>query len=145
MTPIQIALTVGGLALFIGIYFRRDRALFLLKNLIVMATAFVLLSKIPMNLSANAQFWVALIGGLIIGRLLVPGSTSRYIPARERRKAIARYELSGRKYNSRRHDIDHRVPFSRGGNSSADNLRVTDRHTNRSKKDRSPWWDVLGR
>ena len=76
---------------------------------------------------------------------LVPRRRSRHVRRAERRKAIARFEReTGQKYNQRRHDIDHVVPFSRGGNNTADNLRVMPRSQNRSKGARSPWWDLLG-
>lgn len=71
---------------------------------------------------------------------------SRHIPASVRRKVVARYEFkTGKKYNSRTHEIDHVVPFSRGGSHTEDNLQVVGKRKNRSKGARSPWWDVLGR
>lgn len=70
----------------------------------------------------------------------------RYLRVSERRKAIARFELeTGKKYNPRKHDLDHEIPFSRGGNNSADNLRVKGRRENRKKGARSTWWDVFAK
>lgn len=63
---------------------------------------------------------------------------SRYIRASDRRKAIARYERSGRKYDPQKHDIDHRWAFAKGGSNRADNLRVLDRSTNRRKRKKDP-------
>jgi len=70
---------------------------------------------------------------------------SRYISRRERRKVIARFERSGKRYDPKKHEIDHVVPHSRGGTNTADNLKVIDRDRNREKSAKSPWWDVLGR
>jgi hypothetical protein len=70
---------------------------------------------------------------------------SRYISRRDRRKVIARFERSGERYDPKKHEIDHVVPHSRGGMSTADNLKVIAKATNRSKSAKSPWWDVLGK
>lgn len=70
---------------------------------------------------------------------------SRYIPRSEKRKAIARYERSGRRYDPRKHHIDHIIPHARGGGNKADNLRVLESERNLAKSDRSPWWDFFGR
>jgi hypothetical protein len=70
---------------------------------------------------------------------------SRHIRKQERRRAIARFEVETReRYNPKLHDLDHTVPFSKGGSSTADNLRVTTRRKNRSKGAKSPWWDPFG-
>lgn len=90
---------------------------------------------------------VALLAGIVCALIVavrVP-KRSRYIPKAERRKAIAKFEVRGRRFNPRIHEIDHVVPFSRGGSNTADNLRVVERERNRSKSAKSPWWDLLGR
>jgi HNH endonuclease len=69
---------------------------------------------------------------------------SRYISRRDRRKAIAEFERSGERYDSKKHEIDHVVPYSRGGGNTADNLKVIAKAKNRAKSDRPPWWDVFG-
>ncbi len=70
----------------------------------------------------------------------------RYIPRSVRRKVIKRFEsATGQKYNSRDLEIDHVVPFSKGGSSTEDNLRVIPRRENRAKGAKSPWWDLPGR
>lgn len=70
---------------------------------------------------------------------------SRYVSRVDRRKVIARFERSGERYDPKKHEIDHVVPHSRGGMSTADNLRVISRKRNRTKSAKSPWWDVLGK
>src|SRR3990167_8761835 len=83
------------------------------------------------------------LAGLFLGLFL--RKHSRYMPRAEKRKAIARFELrTGEKFNPRVHEIDHEIPFSTGGSSTADNLRVVTRRENRSKGARSPWWDLFG-
>ncbi len=86
----------------------------------------------------------ALLVELIVGFWTRP-RRSRYIPRSERRKVIARFERSGRRYDSRRHHIDHIIPYAKGGSNRADNLRVLDGEKNLAKSDRSPWWDVFSR
>jgi hypothetical protein len=64
---------------------------------------------------------------------------SRYIPARVKRKVITDYERkTGKKYNSREVEIDHRWAFSRGGSNTADNLRVIGKAENRRKGKKKP-------
>jgi hypothetical protein len=66
----------------------------------------------------------------------------RRIRESDRRRAIARFELkTGKKFNPRRHELDHVIPFSRGGNSTADNLEVVEKARNRRKGSRAPGWD----
>ena len=90
----------------------------------------------------------ALLAGVLSGFVvnkMMPGR-SRHIPASVRRRKIAEYELrSGKKFNPRKHELDHEVPFARGGSHTEDNLVVTEKRRNRSKGAKSPWWDLLGR
>jgi len=71
---------------------------------------------------------------------------SRHVPTSVRRRKIAEFELrTGEKFNPRKHELDHEVPFSKGGSHTTDNLRVVEKKKNRSKGAKSPWWDLLGR
>jgi len=84
----------------------------------------------------------ALLAGVLSGFLVnqMTPSRSRHIPAIVRRRKIAEYELrSGKKFNPRKHELDHEVPFSRGGSHTEDNLVVTEKQRNRSKGNNSPW------
>jgi hypothetical protein len=74
--------------------------------------------------------------GFLLGFSLVR-PRSRHIPSHERRKAIAAYERKGEKYDPRKHDLDHRWAFSKGGSNTADNLRVLERGENRRRGNRS--------
>jgi hypothetical protein len=70
----------------------------------------------------------------------------RYVPTSIRRQTVRKYERkSGQKFNRRKQELDHVVPFSRGGSHTTDNLRVIEKRANRAKGDASPWWDVFGR
>jgi len=90
----------------------------------------------------------SILGGLVAALVvsqMMPGR-SRHIPASVRRRKIAEYEMrTGKKFNSRKHELDHEVAFSKGGSHTTDNLRVIKKRRNRSKGAKSPWWDLLGR
>lgn len=62
---------------------------------------------------------------------------SRHVPAGVKRYVIAR-DLKGVQYDPKAHHIDHVWPFSRGGGSTADNLRVIARTDNLRKGARKP-------
>ena len=64
-------------------------------------------------------------------------SRSRYIPRHVRRAVIAR-DLKGERFDSKRHDIDHIVPYSKGGDHSIANLRVIEKSRNRSRGAKMP-------
>jgi hypothetical protein len=64
--------------------------------------------------------------------LIRPPRTDRRIPRKVRRAVIAR-DLKGERFDPKRHDIDHIVPFSKGGDHSEENLRVMPRSENRRR------------
>jgi hypothetical protein len=69
----------------------------------------------------------------------------RRIPTSLRRLKIAEWEhKTGKRFNPRKHDLDHIVAFSKGGGHTPDNLQVLEKDKNRSKGTRGPWWDILG-
>ncbi|MEK6815850.1 MAG: HNH endonuclease signature motif containing protein [Nitrospirota bacterium] len=110
-----------------------------------MATAAYLVQAGRPQAEAILVAVLVLVFFMVLADKLVPRQRSRHVRRVERRKAIATFEReTGQKYSPRRHDIDHVVPFSRGGNNTAENLRVLPRSQNRSKGARSPWWDLLG-
>jgi hypothetical protein len=89
----------------------------------------------------------SLLGGVLAAFVVnqMMSGRSRHIPSTVRRRKIAEYELrTGKKYNSRKHELDHEIAFSKGGSHTEDNLRVIEKRKNRSKGAKSPWWDLLG-
>jgi len=77
--------------------------------------------------------------GMLVGMgcawlLVKPPKGGRRIPTAIRRQVIARDLTSkGLKWDPTKHHIDHLVPFSRGGDNSARNLRVIEKHRNLRK------------
>jgi HNH endonuclease len=89
---------------------------------------------------------VGVLAGMGCAWLLVkPPSSGRRIPAGIRREVIARDLTSkGLKWDRSKHHLDHIVPFSRGGDNSARNLRVVDKDKNLRKGAKMPgFWDFL--
>lgn len=143
-----LAIVVGAFigAVMLSLYSRRESIAVTIWYWIQILTLYVLTFFLAIRVTdKNTALLVAIIVGLVAGNLLRPRRQSRYISRRARRIAIARFERRGERYDSKKHDIDHVVPHSRGGTSRADNLRVADRRLNRSKGAKSPWWDVLGK
>lgn len=62
----------------------------------------------------------------------------RRVPRKVRRAVIARFEAAGNKFDPKLHDVDHIVPFSKGGDHSEENLRVIDKSTNRRRGAKMP-------
>jgi len=132
--------------LLMSLWARRDEVLYHLRILFVAAllgfAAFAFCMGKP-EFQESAPFAALGMFGFVF---MVRPKRKRRMRAKARRRAIAKWELkTGKKFNSRFHEIDHTVPFSQGGNETEDNLRVIDRKANRRKGAKSAWWDVLGR
>ncbi len=142
-----IQAAVFGVACFflVSVYHRREGIKHRLRRVVRVEVAFfaVFLLMVRVGQSPVMAILAGLVCALLVDRSAP--SRSRYIPKSERRKAIARFEMTGRKFNPQTHEIDHVVPFSKGGSSTADNLEVIPRSKNRGKGAKSPWWDLLGR
>lgn len=86
--------------------------------------------------------------GVLVGILLfsLRPRRKRGMRAEARRRVIAKWIAStGKKYNPRIHEVDHIIPFAKGGSDTEDNLRVIEKKANRSKGAKGPWWDLMGR
>jgi hypothetical protein len=83
---------------------------------------------------------LSVVVGIGSARLFVRAPTrTRRIPKAVRREVIARDLVSrGLKWDPAKHHIDHVVPFSRGGDSSARNLRVVEKQKNLRKGSKMP-------
>jgi hypothetical protein len=136
MTPDQkiVLYVIVGLVAF-GFFYRRREALAhairgTIKAFICFGIAFVLLWK--GGLPPLGAYIVALIIGVLIRR--AEPRRSRYISARAKRQAIAKWEKeTGETFNRGIHELDHVLPHSRGGGNSEDNIQVLTRKQNRSK------------
>ncbi len=143
-----VYLVVAVIVFFVLVSLRRRREAIshAMRRVFLAEVAYLLV--VYLMVQAGRTTLEALLAGLLCGFIVnyaVP-SRSRHIPASVRRRKIAEFELrTGKKFNSRKHEIDHEVPFSKGGSHTEDNLQVVEKRKNRSKGARSPWWDVLGR
>ena len=75
---------------------------------------------------------------------------SRRIPAATRRKVIEKWEArTGKTFDPKLYEIDHKIPFAKGGWHTLDNLRVVRKTANRKKGHREPkledWFDIWRR
>jgi len=137
---------IAAIPILLSVRRRREGILHRLRQVIIVEGVYLGLAFI---LVRNGQpplvsILAGLVAALVVNSYLKP--RSRYIPASVRRKARAEFELkTGMKFNPRKHEYDHQVPFSRGGSHTSDNVRVVERQRNRSKGAQSVWWDVLGR
>jgi hypothetical protein len=143
---LDVAIIVGiGLPILLGLSRRREAIRSALRRMIAIgACYFLVVVVLAENGWKGTQAVVAGVFSALVLNALIP-RRSRYIPKSERRKAIARYEsATSRKFNPHFQEIDHVIPFSKGGSNTADNLKVVGRRANRSKGAKSPWWDLLG-
>jgi hypothetical protein len=137
---------IAALPILIGIRRRREGIRYKLRKLILIEGSYLGLAYVLMrNGQPPVQAILAgLVAGFVVSSFIKP--RSRHISASVKRKARAEFELkTGEKFNPRKHEYDHDVPFSRGGSHTTDNIRVVEKRKNRSKGAKSVWWDVLGR
>lgn len=129
-----------------GIWRRRESIRFRLRVVIIAEVVYLLtvLLLVQIGWSTPPALLCGLLAALVAA--LLQRGRKRYISRSDRRRAIARFEYkTGQKYDPQLHELDHVVPFSKGGGNTADNLQVIDRHANRVKGGKAPWWDLLGR
>ncbi|MGH9406789.1 MAG: HNH endonuclease signature motif containing protein [Terriglobia bacterium] len=135
------------LCVLLGVYRRREAAIGLVRRLIVGELLFLGVTWIALQ-NHWTTFQAVLAGAVavFVATRFMPASRSRYIRMSERRKVIGRFEAkTGRRYDPRIHHIHHKVPFSDGGNSTADNLEVIDASENLSRGASVPRWDLIGK
>jgi hypothetical protein len=81
--------------------------------------------------------------GIAAGFVFIrPPNRTRVIPTRIKRAVITR-DLKGLAFDPKLHHIDHIVPYSRGGDNSKANLRVTSNTANLRKGARMPRWKEM--
>jgi hypothetical protein len=133
------------LSIAFGIWRRREAIIHqLAAALVAVGIAFVV---VWIALQFTDQPTAQLIGFLAgFATFFTAPKRSRRVSRKVRRRAIARFELkTGERYSPRKHELDHSVPFSRGGSGTFDNIRVVPKSYNRKKSSKAPWWDVIGR
>ena len=137
---------VFAMAYLSGVWARRHNGIFNLKWMIAGGiTGFIEHLIFKANGFNGPPAWGIIIFSVFVVYKARPSQSNRRIPADVRRRVIANWQRkSGEKFNSREYELDHVVPFSRGGGHTLDNLRVIEKRKNRSKGARVPWWDVIG-
>jgi hypothetical protein len=151
MIPIsqKLIFAVAGVFVFfllVSIRRRRQSIRHAIKTAFIVECAYVSVVYILLRIGRTPP--EAVLGGIVVGLVFdrfIP-RRSRHIPASVRRRKTAEYELrTGRKFNPKRYELDHEIPFSKGGSHTPDDLRVVEKSKNRSKGHKSPWWDLLSR
>ncbi len=125
---------IAGLVAFVFLYRRREAIAHAARGVLIgslcAGAAYFLLWK--SGLSPLAAYITALVIGVLIRR--AEPRRSRYISARAKRQAIAKFEKkTGETFNKRIHELDHILPHSRGGGNAEDNIQVLTKKKNRSK------------
>jgi hypothetical protein len=144
--PVYAIVGAVGFALLLGIYRRRERYVYKFKLILSMEIAY--LAGVVISAYLGRKEMEPILWGLLAAFVVFIRTKprSRHISAAVRRKKEAEFVLrTGKKFNPRKHELDHEVAFSKGGSNTEDNLRVVEKGKNRSKGSRSPWWDLLGR
>lgn len=146
---IAVAVVVCTALLIRSLDKRRDALRHKLRILLRGEAAYILVSFLGIEFCEQQHMdpLIGLIAGIFAGMIVVARAPrrSRHIPAQVRRRVIAQFEKkTGTKFDPAVHEIDHIVPFAKGGGHTFDNLRVLTKGDNRQKSDKSPWWDILG-
>ena len=140
---LPVAIAVGAVLFYALCAIRAMRETIRFKfGLFVRAYGLFLLVFYLLITSGTAQEG-AFIMGVLIGGIVIWAAPrrSRRIPTDVKRKVIAR-DLKGKKYNPRKHHIDHIWPYALGGGNTIDNLRVISKETNLRKGAKKPgFWD----
>lgn len=117
----------------------REGARLFLSNFALAAVVFFICEvSLASKMQKNSAMAISFMAGLIVfGFRKKKTRRTRHIPKAVKRAVIER-DLKGGTYDSTKHHIDHRWPFSRGGSNTADNLRVITREKNLKKGAKRP-------
>ena len=148
MTANQILyLIVGavGFALLLSISRRREYYAYRVKRILKTEAAY--LAVVFLAVALGRRELEPILWGLLAAFVVYMRTKpeSRHIPARVRRKKEAEFVLkTGKKFDRKKYELDHEVPWSSGGGHHESNIRVVEKKKNRSKGAKSAWWDLLG-
>jgi hypothetical protein len=142
-----IIVIVFAVAYFASFWPRRHNALHNFKWMIVAGTVgFIEYLIFQTNGWNGPAKWGIIIFSVIVLYRSRPSQSNRRISNAVRRRVVADWQRkTGEKFNSRKYELDHIIPFSRGGGHTFDNLRVIEKSRNRSKGAQLPRWDIVGR
>jgi hypothetical protein len=142
-----IILACGGLFCLYwlrGLRLAREGARLFLENLCIAILVLILGQAllVAMSVRPNNAVFVAGLAAVLVFLSKNSGRRSRHISKSVRNAVIAR-DLKGKPYDSSKHHIDHVWPFSKGGSSTADNLRVVEKKKNLKKGAKRPrLWEM---
>lgn len=121
---------------------KKERIRYKIRGLIVCLAVYFMMAAVLMNQRIpplEAILVSAFVGWGAAWLLVKPPARDRRIPKAVRRQVIARDLTSkGLKWDPAKHHIDHRVPYSRGGDNSPRNLRVIEKQKNLRKGSKMP-------
>lgn len=127
-----------GLMVLAGVYKRRENLAHNLRHLVIAVAVGALAWIVTQQVQVIRNAAPILAGMAVLLVYATRPRRRRYVRASVKRRKIAEWELeTGKKFNSRTHELDHMVPFSQGGSHTADNLQVMEKKRNRSKGTRS--------
>jgi DMSO reductase anchor subunit len=134
-----VAVAVGLMVLYMVrvVYAMREGIRWLLRAIAASVLVFVLGMALLPELKVSKSDTAALSLLAALTALALTPTRSRSIPVAVKRQVIAR-DLKGKKYNPKKHHIDHIWPHARGGSSTADNLRVISKQANLRKGAKKP-------
>lgn len=135
-----------GFALLLSVSRRLDYFAYKLK--LVLKVEFAYFAAVVIAVQLGRQQLEPILWGVLAGFVVYMRAKprGRHIPASVRRRKKAEYELkTGKQFDPQKLELDHEVPFSRGGGNREANIRVAEKRKNRQKSAKTPWWDVLGR
>ena len=139
---------------FLSIKKRSERIKFKIKRVLLFEAlffipAFLLLlysKNHRINFNVNTTIIFIFIIDFLFIIFLPKQKRTRYISAETKTKLIEKFEKkTGKTYNTREYEIHHIIPYSKGGNSTIDNLKIIPKHKNRAISNKSPWWDIFGK
>lgn len=154
-SSLHIFLIIAGFVfifiVFLSIRGRGERIKFIIKRLLLVELIYIIsVISLLMYTKGNVKsffglFIVLLVFIAIFSKLLPKQKRTRHISTATKKMLIENFEQrTGKTYDPRKYEIHHIIPYSKGGNSTTENLKIIPKHKNRAISNKSPWWDVFG-